>query len=129
MAMIKEVRAHLSQGWTPDQIERRTQAERGLCVVANMRKQNNRQIDAALIAWAEANDRLLCIDRKTAWGNPFKMPDDGDRAEVVAKFTRFYLPNKIGLLKQIPTLRGKVLTCWCHPESCHGHVIAELVNR
>jgi hypothetical protein len=35
--------AHLAQGWTPDQIERKAQAERGLCVVANMRKKNGRQ--------------------------------------------------------------------------------------
>jgi hypothetical protein len=56
------------------------------------------------------------------------MPDDGDRAEVVGKFTKFYLPHKNGLLAKMPSLRGKVITCWCHPEECHGHVIAKIVN-
>jgi hypothetical protein len=24
---------------------------------------------------------------------------------------------------------GRVLGCWCHPLFCHGHLLAELVNR
>ena len=31
--------------------------------------------------------------------------------------------------KRILALKGKVLACFCHPESCHGHVIAEYLNR
>lgn len=111
--------------WTDEQVERKEWAEQGLCVVANMHEGT----DAALIAWAEADDRFVRIDRRTDWGNPFEMPDDGDRAEVVGKFSKFYLPYKDGLLARIPTLRGKVLGCWCHPEECHGHMIAEIVNR
>jgi len=108
-----------------DQAERMADAEAGRCVVANMHDGT----DTALVLWAEANDRFVRIDRKTDWGNPFEMPDDGDRAHVVAKFSKFYLPNKDQLLARIPTLRGKVLGCWCHPEECHGHIIAEIVNR
>jgi hypothetical protein len=85
--------------------------------------------DVALLMWAQSNDRFVRIDRRTEWGNPFEMPDDGDRAEVVGKFSKFYLPYKVGLLARIPTLRGKVLGCWCHPAECHGHIIAEIVNR
>jgi hypothetical protein len=87
------------------------------------------KVDTALIAWAEANDRFVKIDRTTDWGNPFEMPDDGEREEVVAKFTKFYLPHKNKLLSRISELRGKVLGCWCHPEECHGHYIAEIVNK
>jgi hypothetical protein len=47
---------------------------------------------------------------------------------VVWKFSEFYLPHKNGLMAKLPTLRGKVLGCWCHPGKCHGHRIAELVN-
>jgi hypothetical protein len=125
---VREVRAHLSQGWTPTQIERKSAAEAGQCVVANMREQDGQQIDAALLAWAEANDRFARIDRKTEWGNPFEIPDDGERADVDGKFSKFYLPYKDGLLSRMPSLRGKVLGCWCHPEECHGHIIAEIVN-
>lgn len=122
---VKEIKSHLAQGWTPDQAERKALIERGVCVVANMHDKT----DIALLAWAEANDRLVRIDRQTEWGNPFEMPVDGDRAEVVSKFTMFYLPNKPGLLAKMPALRGKVLGCWCHPEECHGDIIAEVVNR
>lgn len=111
--------------WTDDQLDRKARAEAGECVVANLHE----GIDAALLSWAEAKDRFVRIDRKTEWGNPFEMPDDGERPEVVGKFSMFYLPNKDALLDKIPTLRGMVLGCWCHPERCHGHVIAEAVNR
>ena len=114
--------------WTPDQTERREAAERGECVVANVRARGGRRVDGALLRWASAEGRLVRIDRRTEWGNPFEMSVDGDRAEVVDKFTRFYLPHKRGLLAKIPTLRGKVLACWCHPDRCHGHTIADAVN-
>jgi hypothetical protein len=111
--------------WTEDELARRDRAEAGECVVANMRD----GCDEALIAWAQENDRYARVDRKTEWGNPFEMPDDGDRDTVCTLFERFYLPHKAGLLRAIPTLRGKVLGCWCHPEQCHGHIIAEIVNQ
>jgi hypothetical protein len=107
------------------ELDRIADAEAGRCVVANMHDGE----DDTLVAWARAHDRFVRIDRKTEWGNPFAMPDDGERAEVIGKFTKFYLPYKDGLLSRIPSLRGKVLGCWCHPEECHGHIIAEIVNR
>jgi len=122
--------------WTEDQLDRKARAERGECVVANMRS------DDVLIAWARYADdgtctetlpheqgRFVRIDRATDWGNPFEMPADGERWEVIGKFEKFYLPHKSGLLERIPQLRGKVLGCWCHPEDCHGHVIASVVNE
>lgn len=111
--------------WTPEQEDRRASAEDGACVVADM----HAGADGALVQWAKATDRFVRIDRKTEWGNPFEMPEDGERAEVVGKYSKFYLPYKDGLLARIPTLRGKVLGCWCHPAECHGHIIAEIVNR
>jgi len=111
--------------WTSDQLARRQSVETGQCVIANMHENT----DEALVAWAESNDCFVRIDRRSDWGNPFEMPDDGERAEVVAKFTKFYLPYKDGLLRRMPELRGKVLGCWCYPEECHGHILAEIVNR
>ena len=111
--------------WTEDQLERRVEAVAGTCVVANMRDGT----DEALIAWAKENDLFVRIDRKTEWGNPFEMPDDGSREEVIGKYSKFYLPHKDGLLGRIPSLRGKVLGCWCHPAECHGDIIAEIVDR
>ena len=121
--------AQFEQGWTNDQLQRKAAAESGECVVANMREQHGKRTDEALLSWAEATDRFVRIDGRTDWGNPFVMPDDGERDEVVTKFARFYWPQKNGLLAAAPSLRGKVLSCWCHPEQCHGHIIAETVNE
>ena len=61
------------------------------------------------------------------WGNPFHIGKDGDRAEVLAKYRAWILENEY-LLKRLPMLKGKVLGCWCKPDTCHGDVLAELVN-
>lgn len=113
-----------AQDWTADQLARKARAETGECVVADM----HRGTDDTLIAWAKAEGRFVRIDRKTEWGNPFGIPGDGDRPTVCAKHRRD-LPNNHSLLSRTQTLRGKVLGCWCHPEECHGHLIAEIVNR
>jgi Domain of unknown function (DUF4326) len=120
---VKQVKAYLAQGWTADQRTRKEDAEKGLCVVANKR------LDDTLLAWAAAGDRLIEADRSGPWGNPFIMGEDGDRAEVIAKFKTYYWPHKTKLQSRLGELRGKVLACWCHPEPCHGHVIAEAVNN
>jgi hypothetical protein len=126
---VKRIRSFLAQGWTQDQLDRKARAEAGECVVANMRQRpNGQREDEALLAWAEASDLFERIDRKTEWGNPFEMPGDGTREEVCDWFETLYLPYKRTLLKRIPTLRGKVLGCWCDPEPCHGHTIAGTVN-
>ena len=127
---VKQIKAFLKQGWTQDQLERKAKAEAGECVVANIREgEDGRRRDEALISWAEGTDRFVRIDRKTNWGNPFEMPDDGDRDEVIRNFANYYLPHKPSLLKNIPGLKGKVLGCWCYPEPCHGDVIAEEVTK
>ena len=34
------------------------------------------------------------------------------------------------ILKDLPTLRGKNLACWCKPDApCHADVLLELANR
>jgi ribosomal protein S27AE len=66
------------------------------------------------------------IDRASKWGNPFRIGPDGDRAEVIRKY-RAWVVEQADLMAALPELRGKVLGCWCHPSSCHGDVLAELV--
>lgn len=120
----------LEAAWTPDQLDRKRRAEVGECVVASMRDNGNGQrADEALLNWAEKEGRLVRVDRQSDFGNPFIMPDDGDRADVIDKFEVFYWPNKPALLDQIATWSsGKVLVCWCHPERCHADVIAATAN-
>jgi transposase len=75
--------------------------------------------------WAQLNGVAVRIDRRTDWGNPFEIPGDGDRHQVIRAYMRHYLPNKPSLLGRLPELRGKILGCWCHPEPCHGHILLD----
>lgn len=107
--------------WTESELERKDMVECGLTVVAH---QNN---DVHLIAWAESNNKYVRIDRFSDWGNPFLLPEDGDRETVIDHY-RQYLEWRPSLLKRLGELKGKVLGCWCYPEKCHGNVLAEAIN-
>lgn len=67
------------------------------------------------------------IGRGSKWGNPFRIGEDGTRAQVIAKY-REYLMASPELLAAIPELAGKILGCWCAPKPCHGDVLLELAN-
>lgn len=127
---VKEIRAFLSQGWTPSQLERQAAVEAGETVVASKRNNGDGLVtDRALIDWADASDRMQLIDRQSDWGNPFELgnekdPGDGDRATVIENY-RWYLDRRPSLQRRLDHLRGKVLVCWCHPEPCHGDVLCE----
>jgi hypothetical protein len=77
-------------------------------------------------------DNGVRVDRKSIFGNPFKMKDESDRASVIKCFgTYFYgrLQMDAGFLGAVESLRGKVLLCWCSPKPCHADVIAEYLNN
>jgi hypothetical protein len=72
----------------------------------------------------------VSIMRGTPYGNPFIIGEDGTREEVV-EFFREYAewriqrqPNWLRKLKGVRKLK-----CVCAPQPCHGHVIAEIVER
>lgn len=69
----------------------------------------------------------LYIDRRSKWGNPFRIGPDGTREEVIAKFKEHILkyPHLIEEAKTV--MKGKTLGCWCAPFKCHGHVWKELI--
>ena len=104
--------------WSDLEVRMRGEVEAGRIVVASLRGGHHN-----LIAWAESTDRYVRIDRRTAWGNPFELPGDGDREAVIANYRDHYLPHKPSLLSRLDDLRGKVLGCWCAPEFCHGDVL------
>lgn len=70
----------------------------------------------------------VAIDRSSKWGNPFKIPEDGTRNEVIAKYAA-WIKTQPELLAALPELRGKVLGCWCAPKACHGDVLARLADE
>jgi len=65
--------------------------------------------------------------RPSIWGNPFVIGKDGNRTEVIKKHREWLLQNK-ELMAKIPELKGKILGCWCSPQSCHCDFLAELAN-
>jgi hypothetical protein len=110
--------------WTEEEIALRKMMENGETVVVSLRG-----LHANLISWAEAEGLYVRIDRRTDWGNPFEMPDDGGRDEVIAKYRTYYLPHKVLLQARLPELSGKALGCWCSPEACHGDVLKGAVEE
>jgi hypothetical protein len=71
------------------------------------------------------------IGRPTKWGNPFKIGEHGDRAEVIARYRAWLLHPDQDELRNAARreLAGKVLGCFCAPLACHGDVLAEIANE
>lgn len=75
------------------------------------------------------NDRVgssVRIDRRTRWGNPFKLGRDGTRDEVIEKYRKWlWAAIYTGEIKQtdLAALHGKRVACWCAPKACHGDVL------
>ena len=66
------------------------------------------------------------------FGNPFVIGKDGNRAEVIERFRGWFerkLATDPTYRARVLALRGKRLGCFCAPAACHGHVIAEWVNK
>ena len=93
--------------------------------VVNMRDRPD--LRAALDGMEEHGD-VVRIDRRTSWGNPFLMGRHGGREEVIERY-RAWLWNKLQKgeipLGKLAALNGKTLACWCHPQPCHGDVLAK----
>jgi hypothetical protein len=63
--------------------------------------------------------------QQSKWANPFSVKLYG--REKALEMYRTYILSNDALLSEIHTLRGKVLGCWCKPESCHGDILVELI--
>ena len=77
--------------------------------------------------YAHVVNNTVLVDRRTRWGNPWRVGRDGTRAEVIARY-RADLWRRIRsgeiALEELAALDGCWLACWCDPEPCHGHVLA-----
>ena len=66
------------------------------------------------------------------FGNPFKIGEDGDRAEVIRKYKRWFwkrVNEDQEFRNRVKELKGKRLGCFCHPMACHGDVIKAWLDR
>lgn len=70
------------------------------------------------------------IGRPSKWGNPFKLQEGETRGATLGRYREWLmLPQQAKLRADARReLRGKVLGCWCKPESCHGDILAEVAD-
>ena len=78
------------------------------------------------------------IGRPSKWGNPYSHKPEGTLAEFVVptrneaieKYREYIVFGEGNhLLDDLHELKGKTLGCWCKPKSCHGDILAELVDK
>ena len=80
------------------------------------------------------NPDVVYVGRRQWWGpgrvldghplaNPYSARRYG-RAEALRLY-REWLSARPDLNALLEPLRGKTLACWCAPEPCHAHVLAE----
>lgn len=70
------------------------------------------------------------IDRRTKYGNRYRIGPDGSREEVIAKHEKdFENLDEDEREKILSELRGKDLVCWCKPKACHGDIYFRLANK
>ncbi|MEU0783476.1 DUF4326 domain-containing protein [Streptomyces sp. NPDC006173] len=59
--------------------------------------------------------------------NPFSVQRYGGREAAVAAYLRLLL-RRPDLVVQARKLQGATLGCWCAPDLCHAHVLAEVAD-
>jgi hypothetical protein len=81
------------------------------------------------------DDNCVYIGRGSKWGNPFshlsiskaqyKVKTRKEAIEAYQKWIR----TQPHLMESLHELIGKTLLCFCKPQSCHGDVLADLVEE
>jgi len=79
------------------------------------------------------------IDRRSKFGNPFKISDFNDNMsdeaarELVVDLYSNYFDKRIrhdeDFKKAVDNLKGKTLACHCKPKLCHGDVIIRYLDE
>ena len=77
--------------------------------------------------YAHVVNNTVLIDRRTKWGNPFRIGRDGSRDEVIARY-RADLWRRIRAgeiaLEELAGIAHCWYACHCSPLPCHGLVLA-----
>lgn len=76
------------------------------------------------------------IGRPSKWGNPYTHLKGKTKAEFVVETReeaienyRGYILNDPVLMASLPDLKDKIIGCFCKPLSCHGDILADLVEE
>ena len=72
----------------------------------------------------------VIVDRRTPWGNPYKMENDSqaERDRVCKIFETYAEARALQEPDWLKPLRGKNLACWCSPKRCHAETLRRLAN-
>jgi hypothetical protein len=80
-----------------------------------------------------APDNAVYIGRGSAWGNPYVIGKDGDRAEVIEKYRVWayqkWVEDQGYGVDWLEPIKGKDLVCFCAPLACHGDVLLEMIRE
>lgn len=102
-----------------------------------MEDNNNVYIARKGIVFVERNGmKYRYPSTDSIWANPFKITDTMSREQVIEMY-REYLENSLKkkkiTIKDLLSLDGKVLGCWCKKGGknvpCHGDVIVEMIKK
>lgn len=72
------------------------------------------------------------VDRRTRWGNPFRIGDGMGRGESLARFRAWIrAPERAAFRAAVRTeLRDRDLACWCPlDQPCHADVLLAIAAR
>lgn len=77
------------------------------------------------------------VDRKTIFGNPFRINDESERDAMLDQYERYFyerVENDIEFKTAVDQLidvykkHGRLnLFCWCYPQRCHSETIKKYV--
>jgi hypothetical protein len=72
----------------------------------------------------------VVVDRSSIFGNPFSIPRDGTRIQVIERYRSWFFSRLADptFYDAVENLRGLVLGCHCLPHFCHAQVIAAYLN-
>lgn len=70
----------------------------------------------------------IIVDRRSRWGNPFILGEDGTRDEVCDLFEVYAEWRLTVQPRWLKPLCGKNLYCWCVPRRCHADALLRLAN-
>ena len=78
--------------------------------------------------YAHVVNNTVLVDRRTKWGNPFRIGPGQDAGQAVARY-RVHLWQRIRAgeisLEELAELDGMWLACWCvGSHACHAEVLA-----
>ena len=79
------------------------------------------------LQYSPVHNNTVLIDRRTKWGNPFRVGVHGNRDQVIALY-RAELWRRIRAgevsLEELAAIASCWYACWCSPLPCHGTVLA-----